>query len=99
MNLPVHESVVRLGCFAGVLLLMAGWEVLAPRRRLTVGRPLRWSSNLALVALDTLVVRFLAPGSAVGVALLARERGWGVLNNVGGLPDGVALLLGVLALD
>ncbi len=33
------ESLVRLGCFGGVLLLMALWELLAPRRRLTVGRP------------------------------------------------------------
>ena len=40
MPLSGYESAVRLDCFGGVLLLMALWEVLAPRRRLTVGRPL-----------------------------------------------------------
>src|SRR5262249_13010914 len=72
-----HEPIVRLGCFAGVLLLMALWEALAPRRRLTVRRAVRWSSNLGLTALNTLAVRFLVPLGAVGTALLAQERGWG----------------------
>jgi sterol desaturase/sphingolipid hydroxylase (fatty acid hydroxylase superfamily) len=93
-----HEPVIRLACFAGVLLLMALWEVLAPRRRLTVARPARWASNLALVALDTLLVRFLVPLGAVGLALLAAERGWGVLNNVS-LPAWLAVFLSVVALD
>ena len=64
-----HEPIIRLGCFAGVLLLMALWEFLAPRRRLTVGRPLRWVSNLGLVAVNNLVVRFLVPLGAVGAAV------------------------------
>jgi sterol desaturase/sphingolipid hydroxylase (fatty acid hydroxylase superfamily) len=92
------ESVIRLACFAGVLLLMALWEVLAPRRRLTVGRPLRWASNLGLILLDTLLVRFLVPLGAVGVALLAAERGWGVLNNLA-LPAWLAVVLAAVALD
>src|SRR5437763_1007464 len=61
MNRLPWEPAVRLGCFAGVLLLMALWEALAPRRRPTAGRPLRWASNLGLVALNTLALRFLAP--------------------------------------
>jgi sterol desaturase/sphingolipid hydroxylase (fatty acid hydroxylase superfamily) len=93
-----YESVIRLGCFGGVLLLMALWEALAPRRRLTVRRPLRWASNLGLVALDTLVVRFLVPLGAVGIALVAAERGWGAFNNVV-VPGWLAVALSVVALD
>ena len=93
-----HEPVVRLGCFAGVLLLMALWEALAPRRRLTVRRPARWFSNLGLVVVDTLAVRFLVPLGAVGVAVLAAQRGWGLFNNVA-LPGWLAVLLSVVALD
>jgi sterol desaturase/sphingolipid hydroxylase (fatty acid hydroxylase superfamily) len=93
-----HEPVVRLGCFAGVLLLMALWEALAPRRLLSVARPARWASNLGLVALDTLAVRFLVPLGAVGVAVLAAERGWGLFNNVA-LPGWLAVALSVVALD
>jgi sterol desaturase/sphingolipid hydroxylase (fatty acid hydroxylase superfamily) len=93
-----HEPIIRLGCFASVLLLVAIWEALAPRRRPTVGRPVRWLSNLGLVALDTLLVRFLVPLGAVGMALLAAERGWGVFNNVP-VPAWLAVALAVVALD
>src|SRR5262249_28273739 len=98
MGILGYESVIRLGFFSGILLLMALWEALAPRRRLTVGRPLRWFSNLGLVALDTLAVRFLAPLGAVGVAVLAERQGWGLLNNVA-LPPWLAVALSVVALD
>ena len=93
-----HEPLIRLGCFAGVLLVMSAWELLAPRRLVSINRPLRWSANLGLVALDTLLVRLLIPAGAVGLALVARERGWGVLNNLA-IPDGLAVVLAFLALD
>jgi sterol desaturase/sphingolipid hydroxylase (fatty acid hydroxylase superfamily) len=98
MTVLSHEPVVRFACFAGVLLLMALWEALAPRRRPAVARPARWFSNLGLVALDTLAVRFLVPLGAVGAAVVAAERGWGVLNNVA-LPGWLAVVLSVVALD
>ena len=97
MDILSHEPLIRLAFFAGVLALMALWEALAPRRWLTVGRR-RWFGNLALVALDTLAVRFLVPLGAVGVALLGREHGWGLLNNVA-LPEWLAVLLAVVVLD
>jgi sterol desaturase/sphingolipid hydroxylase (fatty acid hydroxylase superfamily) len=96
--LGVTASTVRLGCFTGVLLLLALWEVLAPRRRRVAGRPLRWASNLGLIALATLVVRLLVPLGAMGAALLARERGWGLFNNLR-LPAWLVLVLSVVALD
>jgi sterol desaturase/sphingolipid hydroxylase (fatty acid hydroxylase superfamily) len=98
MNLLTWEPAIRLGCFAGVLLLMALWEVLAPRRPLTVRRPLRWTSNLALAALNTLAVRFLFPLGAVGVAVIAQERTWGVLNNVA-VAGWLAVVMSVVLLD
>ncbi len=92
------ELAVRLGCFAGVLLLMALWEWLAPRRQPTVGLPLRWSSNLGLVVLNSVVARLVMPLGAVGVALLAGEQGWGLLNNLA-LPGWLAFLIAVVGLD
>ena len=35
-----------------------------PRRRLTAPKPLRWASNLALVVLDSLLVRVLLPAAS-----------------------------------
>jgi sterol desaturase/sphingolipid hydroxylase (fatty acid hydroxylase superfamily) len=96
--LPGNESAIRLACFGGVLLLMVFWEALAPCRRLSVRRPLRWLSNLGLVAVDTLVVRLLVPLGAVGMALFAQEHGWGLLHLVD-LPDWLAVAVAVIALD
>jgi sterol desaturase/sphingolipid hydroxylase (fatty acid hydroxylase superfamily) len=93
-----YESVIRLGCFVGVLAAMALWEVLAPRRRLTAAKPSRWASNLGLVILDTVVVRLLVPLGAVGVAWLAERRAWGLFHNAD-LPEWVAVVGSVVALD
>jgi sterol desaturase/sphingolipid hydroxylase (fatty acid hydroxylase superfamily) len=92
------ESTLRLGCFAGVLLLMVVWELLAPRRPLTVGKTGRWFSNLGLVVVNTLTARLLLPLGAVGMAFIAEERGWGLFNNLQ-LPFWATVLLAVIALD
>lgn len=96
--LSEQESLIRFGCFAGVLLLMALWEALAPRRRLTVRRPMRWFSNLGLVAVNSLAVRVLVPLGGVATALLAQEKGWGLFNSVA-LPGWLTILVAVVALD
>lgn len=98
MDLLRHEPAVRLVCFGGALLAMMLWEALAPRRPLTVRRPARWASNLGLVVVNSLAVRLLVPLGAVATALLAEERGWGLLNNVE-LPAWLAVALAVVALD
>jgi sterol desaturase/sphingolipid hydroxylase (fatty acid hydroxylase superfamily) len=74
------EIAVRLGSFAGVLLLVALMEQRAPRRFLSVRKSPRWASNLALVAVNALLVRLLMPVSAVGAAIFANSRGWGLLH-------------------
>ncbi|MDH4248797.1 MAG: sterol desaturase family protein [Deltaproteobacteria bacterium] len=93
-----HEPQLRLILFAGILSLMALWEVLAPRRVRGQSRWLRWSNNLGLVVLNTLLVRLLIPVLAVEMALRAESAGWGLLNQ-GGLPYGVGVILAVVALD
>ena len=96
--LLAHEPTIRLGAFVGVLALMASWEVLAPRRRQAVGRATRWPGNLGIIVLDSLFVRLIFPTAAVGVALLAEARGWGLLH-VLEVPTWLAFLAGVILLD
>jgi sterol desaturase/sphingolipid hydroxylase (fatty acid hydroxylase superfamily) len=99
MDFPSQlEPWIRLGAFATVLLLLGGFELLAPRRRPSVGRWRRWPGNLGLVALDTLLVRLLFPVAAVGAALLAEQRGWGLFNLIA-LPAWFEILLAVILLD
>jgi sterol desaturase/sphingolipid hydroxylase (fatty acid hydroxylase superfamily) len=92
------EQAIRLAFFFGVLTVVAVWEVIAPRRELTDSKGRRWFANLSLVVIDTAVVRFLLPVLPAGLALLARERGWGVLHVVI-LPNWVEIALAVVALD
>ena len=78
--LLLREPIVRLAAFLGVLVLMMLWELAAPKRRLDIPRVFRWSNHLALVALDTAILRLSFPILAVGLALMANERGWGLFN-------------------
>ena len=93
-----HEPAVRLGAFLGIFAVMALWELAGPRRRLTTSKGLRWFANLGLTILNTVVVRLLFPAAAVGMAVLAAERGWGVLNRVSA-PAGLTIVAGILLLD
>jgi len=92
------EPIIRLAFFLGALGGLAAWEVLAPRRRRELRRWTRWPSNLAVVALNTALVRLVFPVTAVGFALLCEQRGWGLLNALD-LPGWLLVVLGVLVLD
>jgi sterol desaturase/sphingolipid hydroxylase (fatty acid hydroxylase superfamily) len=80
--------------FAGVAL----WEALAPRRSPAVPRPKRWPSNLGILFLDVLVLRVVAPGAAVAVAITAQNGQWGLLNSLS-LPVWIAIPAGIVLLD
>jgi len=92
------EAFIRLAAFIAVFALVALWELTAPRRKALHPRRARWPHNLGLLLLDVVVLRLLAPGAAIGVALAAEERGWGFLNAMS-LPWWVALPIGVVLLD
>jgi sterol desaturase/sphingolipid hydroxylase (fatty acid hydroxylase superfamily) len=93
-----HEPAIRLGFFVTVFALVALWELLAPRRALTVSKPRRWASNLGLVVLNTVVLRLLFPLAAVGMAAFSAANGWGLLNHFQ-VPLWLAVPLAVMAMD
>ncbi len=93
-----HEVAIRVGCFLGVFVLVALWEGMAPRRALILPRALRWTSNLGLVLLNSLLLRLMFPMAAMGVAAFAAAHGWGLLNHFDVAWE-VALPLSVIALD
>ena len=93
-----YELYVRLAAFSGVFVVMAVWELVAPRRSQAIGRWWRWPNNLGVVLLNTLLVRILFPATAVGLALLAEARGFGLFNLVA-LPTWVAVVASVVILD
>lgn len=92
------DALLRLAFFLGILVVMALWEIVAPRRHDDPARAVRWTNNLGVLALDALVVRLVAPASAVGVALAMEALGWGLLPALG-LPAWLTFVLSVLILD
>lgn len=93
-----HEQAIRLGFFLGILAVMAVWEVLAPKRVLTVSKTVRWTNNLGLVFLNSFIVRLIFPAAAVGMASFANAHGWGIFNYFS-LPPVLAIVLTVVAMD
>jgi len=91
-----HEPLVRLSAFAGVFVIMAVWEALAPRRARSLPRLARWPSNLVLVALNTILLRVIFPIAAVGMAYFSAAHGWGLIHALGWSGWPVALLSVVL---
>lgn len=93
-----NENTIRLSAFLGIFALVALWELIAPRRPLSMGRGVRWGSNLGIVALNTLLVRLVFPMAAAGFALVVSEKYWGLLNFIN-LNKGVEIIIALLVLD
>ena len=93
-----NEVPIRLGFFFGIFALMAIWEILAPKRALTVSKAVRWANNLGLVFFNSFILRLVFPAAAVGVAAFAAENGWGLLNYYS-LPAMVAVVVSIIAMD
>mgnify|MGYP000265354038 CR=1 FL=1 len=96
--LLTFEPQIRLAVFLGVLVAMAVWEMAAPRRRREIPRVIRWTNNVALVVVDTVILRLTFPILAVGLAVMAEERGWGLFNVIGA-PGWLAIVVSIAALD
>ena len=92
------EAAIRLSVFVMLLVAMMVWELTAPRRRQDIPRVIRWTNNMGLVVLDTVILRLTFPLLAVGLAVIGAERGWGLFNNIAA-PEWVAILVSVLLLD
>ncbi len=92
------EGAIRMAAFGAMFALMAAWEVAAPRRGLNLPKGRRWFANLGITLLNVVLVRALFPTAAVGVALAAGERNWGLFNALT-VPAPLAFVLSFIALD
>ena len=93
-----HENLIRLAVFVGSFVVMGLWELASPARSRQQTRLTRWSTNGALVILDSLLLRLLLPLLAIGTAIWAQDAGWGLFNTLA-LPTWLAVLLAIIALD
>jgi len=75
-------TLVRASAFLIVFAILAIFEALAPRRRLSVPKIQRWRINLSIIALNPLSVALVFPFLPIGLALFTSEQGWGLLAKI-----------------
>ena len=91
------ESIIRFGSFVAIFAVCALLETLSPKRALVCSKAKRWFTNLVIVALNPVSVR-LFPVLPAGMAVLASQRQWGLLNNIN-FPGWLKIAAGVVVLD
>ena len=94
----IYEIEIRMGFFFLMIAIIGAWEILAPKRKLSVSKAVRWTNNLGLVFFNSVMVRLMFPMAAVGVAATAQENQWGLLNNIE-IPIWLAAVLAIIILD
>ncbi|MEM6650188.1 MAG: sterol desaturase family protein, partial [Pseudomonadota bacterium] len=75
-----YETWLRASAFLGILALLVGLEYLIPRRQRVMPRVHRWTTNLTMVVLDTIILRYLFTVLSVGMAFWANQKGIGLFN-------------------
>lgn len=103
MLLPVEiaqstEVMIRLGCFVGIIGILATLEANFPRRHRRIARAQRWPSNLAVSALNQIFTRLILPVSAIALAMEAQANDWGILGQIS-LAHSVKIFAAILILD
>ena len=93
-----HEFTIRLIFFVLIFILVALWEIRAPRRNLTTSKKWRWFNNLSIIAINPVFLRLVFPVLAVGMAQTAQANGWGLLNHLG-TTNVISLVAWIIALD
>lgn len=93
-----YELIIRLFSFVLIFILIALWEIRLPRRTLTTSKKWRWLNNLSIIAINPVLLHFVFPVLAVGIAQTARANGWGLLNQFG-TSSVIAMGVGIVFLD
>jgi len=91
-----------MGSFIGLLVLMGTLEFIIPRKQRTQPRVRRWFTNIAIIVLDSfllrMVVGLISAGLAVGVAAFAGAQGWGLFNLMDA-PQWLEFILALILFD
>ncbi len=93
-----QESTIRLAAFGSLFVLFAISEIVRPRRKLSVSKANRWFTNIAIVVVDSVLVRLLFPAAAVGLAFWAEIHQIGLFNLIQ-MPLWVTIVVSLIVLD
>jgi len=97
-QMRLDPTTIRMIFFFGLFTFFAAGEALYPRRIRTVSKKKRWGHNLIITAGNAALVTVLMPLAPAGVAVVAANAGWGVLN-VLVFPFWITVVSAVISLD
>ena len=96
----LDDTQLRLTIFIGVLVIMAILEAVLPKRERQQARSQRWTTNLSIVVINSIVLKLLGPISAIITAEYALTHNWGLIAlSPIPLPLYVEVIIGVILLD
>lgn len=94
-----YDGLIRLSAFISMLIIMGLLENIIPRRALTESRVKRWTSNLSVTAINSVLLRLLFPISAVVVAFYAENNHIGLFNSAININYLWSVILSILFFD
>jgi sterol desaturase/sphingolipid hydroxylase (fatty acid hydroxylase superfamily) len=101
-HFQLSEAVMRLGAFALIFVAMAAFELWSPKleRPEMAGalKARRWFANVSVLVISSALLRVIFPAAAVGAAMWAEARGYGLFR-LAGLAPLAAGILSFLILD
>ena len=95
---PETISMVRLTAFIGILAVMAILERAFPRRDRLISTSIRWINNLALVFVNSVLMRLLIPVSLILFADHVAVQHWGLFNILA-VPYWIGFVASLILLD
>jgi sterol desaturase/sphingolipid hydroxylase (fatty acid hydroxylase superfamily) len=98
----MSEPAIRLISFAVIFSALALYEIWSPRLERDEFRGAlkskRWLTNISILLISSLALRVIFPLAAVGAAIWAADKGYGVLPSLG-LPAWLAGIAAFVVLD
>ena len=94
----VNEGWIRLFCFSAILIIIALYEYITPRRNFKINKTTRWFRNLSIITINVIILRLLLPFTPSTVAIFAEQQQFGLLNNVH-FPFVVTIIISIFLLD
>ncbi len=96
------DSLIRLGVFIGVFVVMALIELGWPKRTLIASKGRRWLTNVGISVTAAFLLRLMAaiavPVAAIAAAFYAQRHGIGLLNTVA-WPAWLKIVIALVVLD
>lgn len=93
-----NDALLRLSIFLVVFAVFSIWEILAPRRRKSFPKMMRWVNNVSISVINVIATRLIIPVTLVFVAGSAELSNIGLINSVE-LPAWLAIVIAVLLFD